>query len=108
MTDADKKLYYGGKLEITGLVPNTKYVVTFDNGLAAPKQVNGRNVIPRIAHVVTSDATGKVALGCQDSMNVMVFGVSSGGNVTTDLVELYAKNHEGVPVSGLASKASGT
>lgn len=108
MTDADKKLYYGGKLEITGLVPNTKYVVTFDNGLAAPKQVNGRNVIPRIAHVVTSDAAGKVALGCQDSMNVMVFGVSSGGNVTTDLVELYAKNHAGVPVSGLASKGSGT
>lgn len=108
MTDADKKLYYGGKLEITGLVPNTKYVVTFDNGLAAPKQVNGRNVIPRIAHVVTSDAAGKVALGCQDSMNVMVFGVSNGGNVTTDLVELYAKNHAGVPVSGLASRASGT
>ena len=108
MADADKKLYYGGKLEITGLVPNTKYVVTFDNGLAAPKQVNGRNVIPRIAHVVTSDAAGKVTLGCQDSMNVMVFGVSGGGNVTTDLVELYAKNHAGVPVSSLLSKASGT
>lgn len=76
--------------------------MTFDNGLAAPTKVNGKNVIPRIAHVATSDEDGKVILGCQDSMNVMVFGITSGGNITTDLVELYAKNHAGVPVKSLA------
>lgn len=104
MTDADKQEYYGGKLEISGLTTGSKYVVTFDNGLALPS--NGK--IPRTAHVVTAGADGKVALSCQSGMNVMVFGVSvANGNVNTDLVELYSNNHEGVPVSSLVS-GSGT
>lgn len=104
MTDADKQEYYGGKLEISGLTAGSKYVVTFDNGLALPS--NGK--IPRTAHVVTAGADGKVTLSCQSGMNVMVFGVSvTNGNVNTDLVELYSNNHEGVPVSSLVS-GSGT
>lgn len=104
MTDADKQEYYGGKLEISGLTAGSKYVVTFDNGLALPS--NGK--IPRTAHVVTAGADGKVTLSCQSGMNVMVFGVSvTNGNVNTDLVELYSNNHAGVPVSSLVS-GSGT
>lgn len=98
MTDADKKEYYGGKLEISGLTPGAKYVVTFDNGLAIPS--SGK--IPRTAHVVTAGAGGTVTLSCQSGINVIVFGLSKpDGDVSKDLVELYSDNHAGVPVSSL-------
>lgn len=103
MTSADKQNYYGGKLEISGLIPGARYVVTFDNGLALPK--DGK--IPRTAHVVTAGADGKTTLSCQNSMNVIVFGLSKpDGDISKDLVELYSDNHAGVPVSSLTSGSS--
>lgn len=99
MTAADKKLYYGGKLEISGLTSSEQYVVTFDNGLVT----NG--VIPRLVTVATADATGKITLSCQSSVNVMVFRVI-GEDVNTDLVELYAKKHAGVPVTSLVNSST--
>lgn len=95
MTAADKKTYYGGKLEIFGLTSGEQYVVTFDNGLVT----NG--VIPRLVTVATADTNGKITLSCQSSVNVMVFSVI-GEDVNKDLVELYAKNHAGVSVKSLA------
>lgn len=72
LTGNDAKVFLGGKLTVTGLDANKKYLVTVENKLGLDK--NGK--FPRVGTIVMSDGNGVIEMGCYRSALIMVLEVS--------------------------------